>query len=652
MFTNLLIANRGEIACRIMKTARRMGIQTIAVYSTEDKQARHVQEADRAYCIGEPPPDLSYLHIDNLIKAALTAGAQAIHPGYGFLSENPRLAAACEAHGLVFIGPSVAAMEAMASKQIAKQRLEHTTVPLTPGYHGSDQTDKRLLAEAERIGFPILLKPANGGGGKGMRRVDDKTAFQAALDGTRREATAYFGDDILLIEKLLLTPRHIEIQIMADNHGHVVHLFERDCSIQRRHQKIIEEAQAPHLSNALLKGLTEAAVTVAQAIDYQGAGTVEFLVDTDEQFYFMEMNTRLQVEHPVTEMITGLDLVEWQLRIAANEPLPCTQDQIKPRGHAIECRIYAEDPVHQFLPSVGQIDFLQEPTATHVRIDSSIHVGSRISPYYDPMIAKLITWGETRQDALQRIQTALRHYHIGGIKTNIPFLQAIVHHPAFMNGELSTAFLTHETITLPAPNPAQAALMAACVEYLDAFPHPSDQLGCATMGWQLHLKTEWLSSYQIEDVVFSVHISPINIDTLVLTLDGNTVTWQIHRRPNQLHIDDGNTAWQVWVHNHLDALTFYTTQGPITVRHTPDVPLSERDTNAPLKAPMHGRIIAILKKQGDQVIVGERLMVLESMKMEHSILAPHDGVIEAIFYECDAQVSEGTELLSITPLDS
>ena len=409
MFNKILIANRGEIACRIIKTARRLGIETVAVYSTADKDALHVKLADQAFCIGEPATSASYLNIDAIIKAATLSGAQAIHPGYGFLSENPDFARACTKANLVFIGPSIEALNIMGSKQLAKQTLEKTDVPLTPGYHGVDQSDETLFDQAVKLGFPVLLKAANGGGGKGMRAVFKAQEFKQALDGARREATAFFANDTLLIEKLIQTPRHIEIQLMADNHGQVVHLFERDCSIQRRHQKIVEEAPAANLPEELRQRLANAAITVAKAIHYSGAGTIEFLVENNTNFYFMEMNTRLQVEHPVTEMITGLDLVEWQLRIAANEPLPCKQQDIKAHGHAIECRIYAEDPNNNFMPSIGQLHFLQEPHGEGVRIDTGVSVNASISMHYDPMISKLISWGETRADAQHRMDYALKH---------------------------------------------------------------------------------------------------------------------------------------------------------------------------------------------------------------------------------------------------
>lgn len=651
MFNKILIANRGEIACRIIKTARRLGIESVAVYSTVDRLSLHTTLADEAFCIGEPEARASYLNIDRIIEAALASGAEAIHPGYGFLSENPHLARAAEAHGLVFIGPSVGAMEAMASKQLAKQRLEKTTVPLTPGYHGHDQSNERLLAEAERLGFPVLLKAASGGGGKGMRIVHEASDFDEALAGARREAKASFGDETMLIETFIKEPRHVEIQIMADNHGHIVHLYERDCSIQRRHQKIIEEAPAPDLSPLLRQGLADAAIAVARAIDYRGAGTVEFLVDGD-QFYFMEMNTRLQVEHPVTEMITGLDLVEWQLRIAANEPLPSTQEQIHAHGHAIECRIYAEDPTHDFLPSIGQLHFLKEPTGEHLRLDSGVVCGSVISRYYDPMIAKLIAFGSTRNEALQRLQQALMHYHIGGIKTNIPFLKAVLLHPCFINAAISTHFLTEHTLDIPTPNKRLSLFMAASVDYLNAYHANPDPVYIDTFGWQMHLNTYWSRQYSIDDEVFTLDIAPIGPHALTLNFNEDRLTLQVTFTEGRLCMEDGHQRHQAWVEQSPEGFTFYGDATPITVKKVTGEHLPQQaPLNNQLTAPMPATVVAILKQKGDKIKMGERLIVLEAMKMEHTIHAPHDGLLLDIFCDIGSQVNEGTELIAMDIVD-
>ncbi len=649
MFNKILIANRGEIACRIINTAHRMGIESVAVYSTADRDSLHVALADHAFCIGEPAAHASYLNIDAIIAAAIASRADAIHPGYGFLSENPQFARACAEAGIIFIGPSVAAMEAMASKQLAKQLLEKTTVPLTPGYHGKDQSDEKLLAKAQKIGFPILLKAASGGGGKGMRVVENEANFFKDLAGARREALASFADPTMLIEKLIKNPRHVEIQIMADNHGNVVHLFERDCSIQRRHQKIIEEAPAPHLSKIMRQALADAAMAVALKIDYRGAGTVEFLVDTEEHFYFMEMNTRLQVEHPVTEMITGLDLVEWQLRIAANEKLPCTQDAIHAHGHAIECRIYAEDPSHQFIPSMGQLHFLKEPAGIGIRVDSGVTLGSQVTKHYDPMMAKLIAWGDTRTQALQRLHQALEHYHIGGVKTNIAFLQAITNHPSFIKAQLSTDFLNQNHLEIPTPDRRLALHMAASFDYLNCRASIHDPLQHDTFAWQMLQTSHWSMSYLIHGQQHTVITTPLNHHEVALTLADETITLQIKLTDEQLVIDDGQQRSHAWVEQLNGQIILYTASGPITIERFNWQHLACQHTglNNQLTAPMPATIVAILKNKGDKIKAGDRLIVLEAMKMEHTIHAPNDGLLVDIFYDIGAQVNEGAKLVAI-----
>ncbi|HZP88021.1 MAG TPA: acetyl-CoA carboxylase biotin carboxylase subunit, partial [Burkholderiales bacterium] len=442
MFDKILIANRGEIAVRVARTCKRMGVRTVAVYSDADASAMHVAACDEAYRIGAPPARESYLNGARVIEIALRSGAQAIHPGYGFLSENADFAQACTDAGLRFIGPPAEAIRAMGSKSAAKALMEKAGVPLVPGYHGEAQDFATLEREAQRIGFPILIKASAGGGGKGMRVVERVADLQAALDGAKREAAAAFGDDRMLIEKYLLRPRHIEMQIFADAHGHCIHLFERDCSVQRRHQKVLEEAPAPGMTASRRRQMASAAIAAARAVNYVNAGTVEFIVDDAGEFYFMEMNTRLQVEHPVTEMITGLDLVEWQLRVACGEPLPRGQEQIAMNGHAIEARIYAEDPANDFLPVAGRIERLRQPTpSSHVRIDTGVREGDDIGVYYDPMIAKLIVWDVDRGVALRRLRTALAEYQIVGLDTNIPFLVSVVSHRAFANAHTEPGLL-------------------------------------------------------------------------------------------------------------------------------------------------------------------------------------------------------------------
>lgn len=655
MFNKILIANRGEIACRIIKTARSMGIQTVAVYSSADEDSLHVRLADFAYYIGEAAAKDSYLNIENIVNAAKESGAEAIHPGYGFLSENPKFAKACADAGVIFIGPSIKAMEAMASKQLAKQLLENTEVPLTPGYHGKDQSTGVLLAEAKKIGFPVLIKAANGGGGKGMRAVHSDSEFSEALAGAKRESIASFADDTMIIEKLVLNPRHVELQIMADNHGNIVHLFERDCSIQRRHQKIIEEAPAPDLSPSLREKLAKAACDVARSIEYRGAGTVEFLVDgKGEHFYFMEMNTRLQVEHPVTEMITGLDLVAWQLQIAAGEPLPLEQEDIKAKGHSIECRIYAEDPYHGFIPSIGQIHFLQEPSGDGIRIDTGVTRGSQITMYYDPMIAKLIAWGANREEALQRLTQALNHYYVGGLKTNIPFLQAICNHLQFRNTKLSTDFLTKETIRLNSPDFQTSLLMAVSFDYLTTVTQIHDPLLQDTFGWQMHGSSHWTYRYQHEENIIEALISPINERQFTVSIDNQKQTITADLVGSVIRFSTEGKKYEAVVDNKVQHLTLYSHQGQITIERF-CWNKSVNHSAAPkgqLTAPMPATVVAILKKIGEQVKAGEQLIVLEAMKMEHTIHAPMDGTLSDIFYSVGAQVNEGAELLSLSESDS
>lgn len=649
MFNRILIANRGEIACRIMKTVQNMGMKAIAVYSTADAESQHVLQADFACCIGDPLAKNSYLNIEAIIAAALLSKADAIHPGYGFLSENPQFASACAEAGIVFIGPSIAAIEAMGSKQLAKQLLENTEVPLTPGYHGKEQSDDCLLAQSKILGFPVLLKAANGGGGKGMRAVHKEADFQAALDSARREAKASFADETMIIEKLIANPRHVEIQIMADNFANIVHLFERDCSIQRRHQKIIEEAPAPDLSTKLREALAKAACDVARAIQYQGAGTVEFLVDTaHESFYFMEMNTRLQVEHPVTEMITGLDLVAWQIQIAANLPLPLQQEAIEARGHAIECRIYAEDPERHFLPSIGEIQFLQEPQGEGIRIDSALVKSSIITQFYDPMIAKLITWGITRQEALIRMQKALQGYAIGGIKTNIPFLQAVCKNPRFQEAELSTDFLDQESITLPSPNQNLALAMAVAYDYLNLIQKNTDPLLKNNFAWQMVQPSHWIWRYLIDEHPVAIKVTPVDAHRCLLHWSEHAVKLKMRLQGNRLSLEKDGEQHQALIDDQETAITLYTEEGNIRIaRFCWQNTANSSAKKGQLTAPMPATIVAILKQAGDVVSIGDGLMVLEAMKMEHTIHAPANGIIKQVFFDIGSQVSEGTELLSL-----
>jgi 3-methylcrotonyl-CoA carboxylase alpha subunit len=647
MFKKLLVANRGEIACRILKTAKKMGIISVAVYSTVDRDSLHVLEADEAYLIGDAPSSSSYLNIDAIIHAAKRAGAQAIHPGYGFLSENADFVQACELNNLIFIGPSLYAMEVMGSKQKAKQLLENTSVPLTPGYHGKNQAEEYLLQEAKKIGYPILLKAAAGGGGKGMREVHVEADFYPSLAGAKREAISSFADDTMLIEKLINHPRHVEIQIMADNFGNTVHLFSRDCSIQRRHQKIIEEAPAPFLSPSLQTKLASAAVEVAKAIQYRGAGTIEFLV-AGEDFYFMEMNTRLQVEHPVTEMITGLDLVEWQIRIANNELLPLDQEAISQKGHALECRIYAEDPQNHFLPSIGRITYLNAPKDNEIRIDTGIQEGTEVSQFYDPMLAKLIVHGATREEAVLKMQYALSHYAIGGIKTNIVFLKAILTQKKFVQGKIATDFLMHETLEIEALSPHEAALMAACYDYYQLKNSTHDPLGTATFAWQMINPSHWTYTYQYEGDLLPVKVFPLSTNEIAVD-DGKAVErFSIQQFNHRFQFISSEKKYTLFVEDLGSTLTLYTTQSQLTLKRFSWESINDDKGASPqLIAPMPSTIVAILKNKGDKIKAGEQLMVLEAMKMEHTIHAPQDGLLTNIFYEVGAQVSEGAELATI-----
>lgn len=648
MFTKILIANRGEIACRIIDTVKRLGITSVAVYSTIDRSSLHVKKADEAYCIGEPLAKDSYLNIAAIIAAAKESQAEAIHPGYGFLSENADFVQACIAHNIVFIGPSVESMQAMASKQLAKQLLSKTQVPLIPGYQGTSQDDLLLLQEAERIGFPILLKAASGGGGKGMRVVNSAGEFAASLAACRREALASFADSTMIIEKLIENPRHVEMQIIADNFGTVLHLFDRDCSLQRRHQKIIEEAPAPNLDESLRCVMREAAITVAQSIHYTNAGTIEFLVDRHGQFYFMEMNTRLQVEHPVTEMITGIDLVEWQILVAANNPLPCPQDHIPQRGHAVECRVYAEDPEQQFIPSTGTIHFLKPPVGIGIRIDTGIIKHSSITHYYDPMIAKLIVWGETRAIAIQRMRSALNQYAIGGIKTNLSFLKAICSHPVFIDARMTTHFLNDYPLALPSVDTELALLFAASHDYLFINQQQTDPIFIAAFAWHAPSTQEWLWKYEYNGSVFSVLIKPINAQTFSLVLNEKCVLAHAEFNHNSLIIEAHNQRHSALFDNQDLNLNLYFPEGNITISRYRGQAVTQAIQNGSLAAPMPATIVAILVKAGDVVKKTQPLIIVEAMKMEHTLNSPDDGTVKEVFFSLGAQVDEGVELLQLS----
>jgi 3-methylcrotonyl-CoA carboxylase alpha subunit len=661
VFQKILIANRGEIACRIARTARRMGVRTVAVYSEADRDALHVAMADEAVPIGPAPARESYLVAERLIDAARATGAQAIHPGYGFLSENAEFAEACAAMGLVFIGPPPAAIRAMGDKAAAKALMEKAGVPVVPGYHGEEQSEARLAKEAARIGYPVLIKPSAGGGGKGMRIVTEPEALGAALAGAKREAMAAFGDDRVLVERYLTKPRHIEVQVFCDRAGRLAHLFERDCSIQRRHQKVIEEAPAPGLSDGQRRRMGEVAISVAHAIGYVGAGTVEFIVG-DDAFYFMEMNTRLQVEHPVTEAITGLDLVEWQLRVAAGEPLPLAQDQIRCRGHAIEARLYAEDPERNFLPSTGRLATLAPPAEAGVRIDTGVRAGDAVSVHYDPLIAKLVVWGEDRETAVRRLGNALADYRVGGLVTNREFLYRVATHPAYRDGEIDTGFIErHREALIPppasAPVPALAAASLARVlaqakasrtaARSSGDPHSPWHDGD---GWRLNGATyrdlRWQDAvggrtvrvhyrragYRLEvgEEVCDAAARCESDGALRLTLDG-----AVHRA-SLLQEDNPTVVLLDGIEYRLSLVD-------------PLQPKVELDASGGrLTAPMPGKVIEVTARPGQRVKRGEPLLVLEAMKMEHTIVAPADGVIDGVHFSPGDLVDEGAALIAFS----
>ena len=667
MFQKILIANRGEIACRVIATCKRLGITAVAVYSTADAHARHVDLADEAWPIGPAPARQSYLVIDNIIDAARRSGAQAIHPGYGFLSENASFAEACAAAGIVFIGPPPAAIRAMGSKSAAKALMERAGVPLVPGYHGDAQDLPILTAAASRIGYPVLIKASAGGGGKGMRIVERADDLQSAIDGAKRETAASFGDDHVLIERYLTRPRHIEIQIFADSHNNIVSLFERDCSTQRRHQKVLEEAPAPDMDPERRTRMNQAAIAAASAVGYVGAGTVEFIVE-DDRFYFMEMNTRLQVEHPVTEMITGQELVEWQLRVAAGEPLPRTQDELRIQGHAIEARIYAEDPARDFLPSIGTLVHLRQPTETpDIRVDTGVRQGDAITQNYDPMIAKLIVRGDDRAEALQRLARALAAYEVVGVQTNLGLLRAIAAHPDFAAAALDTGFIArHAEALLPnAPSPAAidtriwaAGALAALADRRAA--HATEAAASADPWSPWNTADAWRMNgdgYQDlmlrrGDDVVTLRAHPADDGTYRLDLPGGSVhaaATEDDAAGMTLRVD--GVVHRLRVVRH-DAALVVIMDGRNHVLHLIDplAPPSRDDVGSDLvTAPIPARVARILVEAGATVRKGAPLVVLEAMKMELTLVAPADGTVATIRHAVDDMVEEGTELVTFAP---
>jgi 3-methylcrotonyl-CoA carboxylase alpha subunit len=672
MFHKILIANRGEIACRVAATARRLGVRTAAVYSDADAGAAHVAVCDEAVHIGAASPRESYLRIERIVAAAKQTGAQAIHPGYGFLSENEDFAQACTDAGLVFIGPPASAIAAMGSKAAAKSLMEKARVPLVPGYHGKDNDAALLAREADRIGYPVLIKASAGGGGKGMRRVDKPADFAASLASCQREAKASFGDDHVLVERYVTRPRHIEIQVFADSHGEAVYLFERDCSVQRRHQKVLEEAPAPGLSAERRAEMGAAAVAAAKAVGYVGAGTVEFIAepraDGDLRFYFMEMNTRLQVEHPVTEAITGLDLVEWQLRVAAGEPLPLQQDELKIGGHAIEARICAENPDANFLPATGTLRTLRWPDhvafrrnadaerfhePAPVRVDAGVREGDPITPYYDSMVAKLIVWGQDRAQALARLDAALRDTHIVGLQTNVAFLRRVVNSRAFAQADLDTALIERERAVLFQPPPLPLEIVAAGVAAhalaAEALLQDADPWSRRD-GFRLHGGARRHFHLLRGEAEHAVALARLHDGALQLEI--GEAGWPLRVRAlggDRHDVTLGERRLRLSVYAHGEHVAVFAPEGRGDVREVDDIAHAGEGAAAggQLTAPMPGKLIAYMAKPGDRVARGQALAVIEAMKMEHTIHAPRDGVVGECLYAAGDQVGEGSELLRL-----
>jgi 3-methylcrotonyl-CoA carboxylase alpha subunit len=699
MFKKILIANRGEIACRVAQTARRLGVQTVAVYSDADAQAQHVRACDEAVHIGGNAAKDSYLQWQRILDAALATGAQAVHPGYGFLSENEDFARACAAAGLVFIGPPPDAIAAMGSKAAAKSLMERAGVPLVPGYHGANNEPAFLQGEAERIGFPVLIKASAGGGGRGMRRVDRAEDFAAALASCQREAKASFGDDHVLVERYVTRPRHVEIQVFGDTQGNCVYLFERDCSVQRRHQKVLEEAPAPGMSEARRAEMGAAAVAAAKAVGYVGAGTVEFIVEPDSandgaaagpsqggaapsgggevraaaslgvgRFYFMEMNTRLQVEHPVTEAITGHDLVEWQLRVAAGEPLPARQDELKIHGHAIEARICAENPDGGFLPATGSLDVMRWPAHVSfqrnadaerfhdpaaVRVDAGVREGDAISPYYDSMIAKLIVWGVDRAQALARLDAALRDTHIVGLSTNVAFLRRVVNGQAFSTADLDTALIERERDSLfntgALPLEQAAAGVAAHTLAVEAALEGADPWSRRD-GWRIFGGARRRIELQVGKARHIAFLERLHDGALRLTLGEQG--WRFTARAlgeGRHDILLGDQRLTLTVYAQGEKVAVFGAAGTLELQEID--PIAHAGEGAAeggrLTAPMPGKVIAFLAAAGDVVTSGQPLAVMEAMKMEHTLAAPRDGTVAELLYAVGDQVPEGAELLKL-----
>ena len=658
MFKKILIANRGEIACRVAATARRLGIQTVAVYSEADANAQHVKACDEAVLIGGPAPRDSYLQWERILAAAKATGAQAVHPGYGFLSENEAFAQACADAGVVFIGPPPSAIQAMGLKAESKRLMEAAQVPLVPGYHGADQDPVLLKKEADRIGYPVLIKASAGGGGKGMRAVFSADEFDAALASCKREAINSFGDDAVLIERYVQRPRHIEIQVFGDTHGGCVYLFERDCSVQRRHQKVLEEAPAPGMTAERRAQMGEAAVAAAKAVGYVGAGTVEFIAEQDGRFYFMEMNTRLQVEHPVTEAITGQDLVEWQLRVAAGQPLPLKQSGLRMHGHAIEARICAENPDGGFLPATGTLDVARWPAHVafqrgDVRIDAGVREGDAISPYYDSMIAKLIVWGEDRAQALARLDAALRDTHIVGLHTNVAFLRRCAATASFSNADLDTGLIERERAVLfdqpGLPLRVSAAAVVAHTLAIEGATQGRDPWS-ARDGFRMFGAATRRFDLEAGGTHHEVLLSRHHRGAMTLTVAGEAIDFAVQSADAETHeLFLGTERVRVKTYAQGERVAVFAAQGSAVLTEV-DLIAHAGDgatEGGRLTAPMPGKLIAFLAKAGDTVTKGQPLAVMEAMKMEHTISSPRDGTVAELLFAVGDQVGDGAELLKL-----
>ncbi|WP_180103755.1 acetyl/propionyl/methylcrotonyl-CoA carboxylase subunit alpha [Acinetobacter sp. YH12134] len=659
MFEKILIANRGEIACRVIRTAKKLGIATVAVYSDADAQAQHVKLADEAVYIGESPAAQSYLQIERIIEAAKSTGAQAIHPGYGFLSENDQFAFACQDNNIVFIGPPVDAILAMGLKATSKALMEKAGVPLTPGYHGTNQDAAFLKQQADDIGYPVLIKASAGGGGKGMRLVERSEDFLSALASCKSEARSSFGNEDVLIERYVVQPRHIEVQVFGDTHGNYVHLFERDCSVQRRHQKVLEEAPAPKMPEDKLEAMRQAAIDAARAVNYVGAGTVEFIVEQDGTAYFMEMNTRLQVEHPVTEMITGQDLVEWQLRVAFGEPLPKQQHELQIHGHALEARVYAEEPEKGFIPAIGQISYLHYPTQNEaVRVDSGIVEGDEISTYYDPMIAKLIVWGKNREAALTQMHHALGQFHVDGLGNNIAFLDRLVLCDSFKNANLDTGLIQREEEFLLKPATelnSTLVVSAAFIELLSRLaqnPSASNPVWQTNAFWRLNLQSGQTIKLQCNDKTLNIQfaaqehgfVAQYEGQTFELEgqlLDAHTLQFKLAGKQQKLAFSQTEHGITLFQNGQSYKFTYLK---PVFNQD------DEQGAENNLTAPMPGVITQVLVAANDKVKKDDVLMTLEAMKIEYSIRAPHDGIVASSYFQAGDQVKAGDELVEFQPL--